>query len=157
MKLYRVFESEEERKCGYIDRNGSIAIRPQFESGGRFSEGLAGVTVEKLKREAGYIDEAGNFAIPPKFKAPSPFEHGIARVFDDRGRHRFINRKGEFVIVPPDFDRVGAFSEDRAGVLKGKSWGDTRGGHPGGTPGTAWVATLIICNLGHVTRYFKLF
>src|SRR6218665_2826497 len=50
-------------KCGYIDKNGKIAIKLQFDDAWDFHEGLARI---KLGGKYGYIDKSGKIVIKPK-------------------------------------------------------------------------------------------
>ena len=38
----------QERKLGYMDLDGNIAIEPRYDRGGEFAEGLAAVQLEGL-------------------------------------------------------------------------------------------------------------
>jgi len=51
-------------KFGYIDRDGKMAVNPQFDEASRFALGLAAVTVGS---KSGYIDESGKLVINPQF------------------------------------------------------------------------------------------
>jgi hypothetical protein len=83
-------------KWGYIDRNGTLIIPPQFDRALNFSEGRAAV---KLSGQWGYIDTAGKFAIPPTFKQqPGNFSEGLAWV-KLQGKLSYINPQGLPVIV----------------------------------------------------------
>src|SRR6218665_2530042 len=64
-------------KCGYIDKTGKMAIKPQFESAGNFQEGLASI---ELDDKWGYIDKSGNIAIKPQFEDAQWFHEGLARI-----------------------------------------------------------------------------
>ncbi|MBP0009275.1 WG repeat-containing protein [Roseofilum sp. Belize Diploria] len=77
-----------EKKWGYIDQTGDIAIAPQFygledvrdrpySPVEPFSEGLAMV---RFGPKCGFIDRTGTFVIPPHFSDASSFSHGLARV-----------------------------------------------------------------------------
>jgi hypothetical protein len=64
---------EKQRKCGFIDRNGSILIEPQFTFARDFSEGLARV-IEKESQlgfspPSGFIDPEGNMVMAVKFRS----------------------------------------------------------------------------------------
>jgi WG repeat protein len=62
---------------GYLDKDGRMAIQPQFTTGYPFSEGRALISVESTW---GYIDKTGRTVIPPKFLNASPFSNGLAYV-----------------------------------------------------------------------------
>src|SRR5699024_4899829 len=64
-------------RAGYIDREGTLAIRPRFEEAKSFREGLALV---KSDGKYGYIDGSGDYAIPPQFYRARSFQNGRAAV-----------------------------------------------------------------------------
>src|SRR6218665_2038281 len=64
-------------KWGYIDKNGKITIKPQFDEAQWFQEGLASV---KLDGKWGYIDKTGKMAIKPQFEDAQWFHEGLARI-----------------------------------------------------------------------------
>jgi hypothetical protein len=101
-------------KWGFIDRSGAIAIEPQFELAGFFSEGLAFV-VKDGKR--GFIDKNGDFAIKPRFEMAQWFSEGLAPARAPGGRWGYIDRVGTFVIAP-QYDMAQPFSEGLACVDK---------------------------------------
>jgi hypothetical protein len=107
-------------KRGYIDQNGKIVIRPQFEGASDFSEGLAVISTSKngYKNKKGYIDESGSIVIPPEFDSAAEFSEGLAAVaFGEFTLHGggdhiwgFIDKSGRFVISPR-FHAAYGFSE----------------------------------------------
>ena len=62
---------------GYMDKYGDVVIRPQFEMGKGFREGLAAV---KVNGRWGYIDTSGYFVIRPQFDFANDFYNGVAEV-----------------------------------------------------------------------------
>ena len=76
----------------------NFAVPPRFEYAGRFSGGLAPVSVDRHRY--GYIDTSGKFVIEPRFYEARPF-HGelalAAAAFDSWG---LIDRAGEFFVKP---------------------------------------------------------
>lgn len=72
-----LFRIEQNGKVGYIDNTGKIIIKPQFDNGWEFSEGLAPVLIDE---DWGYIDETGKIVIKPQFFEPGTFNEGIASV-----------------------------------------------------------------------------
>ena len=109
-----------ENKYGYIDRSGKMVIPPQFESAGPFSEGLAAVA---FNGKHGYIDKSGKLVITgEEFEVERKFSAGLAAARGKNGKYGYIDRTGKFVI-PPQFRRVGDFSEGLAAVdLVDVSW-----------------------------------
>jgi len=116
---------------GFVDRTGKMVIQQQYGFADDFSEGLAGVVVD---RKFGFINQKGEMVIPPRFTprrspyswnplvATSRFSEGLAPVTTDpefelgKG-YGYINRKGDFVI-PPQFFTAQLFSEGLALVVQ---------------------------------------
>src|SRR3989442_4848807 len=73
----------QDRKLGYMDLEGNIAIEPHYDQGGEFSEGLAAV---QLEGHWMFIDKAG--AVTTEFPAgiafAEPPSHGLSLVSADR-------------------------------------------------------------------------
>ena len=116
---------------GFIDRSGKIVIQKQYGFADDFSEGLAGVVVD---RKFGFINQKGEMVISPRFTprrgpyswdplvATSRFSEGLAPVttdpeFESGKGYGYINRKGDFVI-PPQFFAAQLFSEGLALVVQ---------------------------------------
>ena len=108
---------------GYIDNTGQIAIEPQFDWVGKFSEGLAAVMIEE---RIGYINRNGELVIEPQFDYDQEidgfeyFSEGLAVVsFQDREYDSFqkgyIDNRGRLAIAP-QFDQAYPFSEGIARV-----------------------------------------
>jgi hypothetical protein len=100
-------------KYGYIDRSGKMVIPPQYDDVGPFSEGLAYV---ESKENQGFIDKTGKMVIKgEEFVEARGFSEGLAAARGKIGTYGFIDKTGHFVI-PPQFHRVGDFSEGLAAV-----------------------------------------
>jgi WG containing repeat len=87
-------------------------------SAGRFSEGLAGVQVE---RKWGFIDRAGKFVIKASYDCVQPFSEGLAVIgIREEGRWRFgyIDKTGA-IVVPAQFSTAHSFSNNLALVRVG--------------------------------------
>ncbi|HEX5081149.1 MAG TPA: WG repeat-containing protein [Blastocatellia bacterium] len=105
-------------KRGYIDQNGKIVIKPQFEGASDFSEGLAVISTSENGYKQGYIDEAGSIVIRPQFDRALDFSEGLAAVgFGEFQMHGggdhiwgFIDKSGRLVISAR-FHEAGGFSE----------------------------------------------
>lgn len=108
-------------KYGYINRNGQVVVRPRFDHGRSFSEGLGRF---EMNGWFGFVDRTGRVAIKPRFNAASDFSDGVALVTIPDGSCElcgetvYIDKTGEIVIsmkhlVGPSV-RVRSFSEGLA-------------------------------------------
>ncbi|HEU0137527.1 MAG TPA: WG repeat-containing protein, partial [Flavobacterium sp.] len=105
---------EENEKWGYINDKGKIIIKPQFDEAGKFSEGLALVSIGLNK---GFINDKAEFIIEPKYRCAFSFSEGVAPVAEDcRGSWGYIDKKGA-TVIEPRFDWAGQFSDGLAKVL----------------------------------------
>jgi hypothetical protein len=77
-------------KWGYIDRQGHVAIAPQYTAASGFSEGLAAVEVNN---KYGFIDRYGKMVIKPKYDFALAFTEGVAACSIGDGFH-IIDRNG---------------------------------------------------------------
>lgn len=120
-----------EGKVGFIDLQGKIVIKPQFDrgtqcpnmfGGERFSEGLAAVNRDIWER--GFIDRTGKWVIQPVYSCAQPFSEGLALigVRDQRGlwRYGFIDKTGA-TIIKPEFSEALPFVGKLAFVNVGMS------------------------------------
>ena len=113
-------------KWGYVDKTGKMVIPPQFDWGGKFSEGLA---VVKWGKNVGYIDKTGKMVISPQFDGGGSFNEGLAAV-KLKEKWGFIDKTGKLAI-PLQFDWAAGpwvtgtwgFSDGLAPVQQGKKWG----------------------------------
>jgi len=75
---------QHKRLWGYVDKTGTIVIKPQFHGAECFSDGLAKVSVPNPKEPNtcvyGFIDKSGNFAIKPEYRFATSFSEGVAAV-----------------------------------------------------------------------------
>ena len=72
--LYKIIK---QKKYGFADATGAVAIEPKFHFARQFSEGLAAV---REKDTYGYIDEKGNYVIAPQYEMAESFSSGVAVV-----------------------------------------------------------------------------
>jgi hypothetical protein len=87
-------------KYGYIDRTGRVVIRPQFDSAGNFSDGLALVITEGSYH---YIDSRGGSAFAAEYENARDFSDGMASVYVSGPLGRAwgaINVKGQLAVPP---------------------------------------------------------
>ncbi|EDO7619286.1 WG repeat-containing protein [Campylobacter coli] len=102
----------------FLDKNGEIIAKPEFDDIWSFWEGLAGV---RLNGKYGFIDRSGKIVIEPKFDDIWSFWEGLAGV-GLNGKYGFIDKSGK-IVIEPKFDGVGNFSEGLAGVELNGKWG----------------------------------
>lgn len=100
-------------KWGYIDREGTVIIRPGFDGASLFNEGMA---VVQLNGALGYIDALGDKIVEPIFADASAFKDGIAIVADEDDYYGIIDRTG-LMILETDFEEIGEPSEGLFYVL----------------------------------------
>lgn len=112
----RLFRIAQNNLIGYIDRNGQVIVKPQFEDGrSQFSEGMVAVEVTK---KWGFIDTTGKMVIKPQFNIAYEFVEGLAPVkigtgCELCGKWGFIDTKGN-IVIEPKFESVNDFSEGLA-------------------------------------------
>lgn len=96
----KLFLVKQNGKWGYINREGQIAIEPQFDDGREFSEGLAPVGFGSYgQTKWGYINTLGQIVIEPAFEEAYNFSEGLALIRLN-GKCGYLNAAGEMVIEP---------------------------------------------------------
>jgi hypothetical protein len=105
-------------KYGFVDKNGNVAINPQFEEAIPFFEGFAAV---KQNKKWGFIGKDGKLLINPQFERVLNFKEGKAAFYDGK-KWGFIDTKGAYVINP-QYSDVFSFSEGLARVEQGDKYG----------------------------------
>jgi len=123
--LYPIYKNG---KYGYIDSNGEIKIKPQFDDAQDFYEGLAVVYVNGL---AGYINRNGEFILDPQYDYAGGFYNGIADYGVSRGEDPYkpfnyiigyINTEGK-ILKEPIYKFIRGFSESLAQVTTNERYG----------------------------------
>jgi len=86
-----------DKKFGYLDVNGKVSIKPQFESAGYFKNGIAWA---KVDGKVGYIDPSGEWIIKPQFTSGGNFdaESGLARV-KTGSEWGYVNKEGKVLRI----------------------------------------------------------
>ena len=79
-----------EGNYGFIDKNGTVIVNPQFKYAEDFSEGLAAF---EQNGTWGYIDKKGKIVINPQFDNAFSFDDGVAAVVSG-GQCGVIDKKG---------------------------------------------------------------
>lgn len=111
-----------EWKEGYVDTTGKVIISPEYDSAGKFSDGLAQV---KLNGKYGYIDSSGNVVVPLVYDYVGDFSDGLVWVGKKRGYgyiYGFVDKTGTEVI-PLQYSAVGSFSNGLAPARDDEGWG----------------------------------
>jgi hypothetical protein len=96
---------DSELKWGFVDKDGKVAISPQFSATGNFADGKCAVRNKDGKW--GYIDSEGKIVISFQFDEAEKFVNGQAAVKFD-GKAGAIDKSGKYVINP----QFGAIAED---------------------------------------------
>lgn len=104
------FENEE-GLFGYIETDGDIAIKPQFEEASAFSEDLARVRIEG---EYGYINEEGKVVIPAIYADGTPFRNNLAFVKAKDNHYICITPEGRMKFEIADCKTIRPFSGNLA-------------------------------------------
>lgn len=107
---------------GFINKDGTYAIKPAYEDINSFTNGLASV---KINGKWGFINKSGKYIIKPKYEDADIFSEGLAAVKVNQ-KWGYINKSGKFVIKPT-FDSAYEFSNGIASV----SIGDLKNYHSG--------------------------
>src|SRR4030042_3076283 len=81
-------------KWGYIDSEGTIVIKPNYDFALLFSESAAPV---ELNNKWGFIDETGNVIIKPQYDDVKGFSEGFAAIMIDNS-WGFIDKTGKTII-----------------------------------------------------------
>ena len=103
---------------GYMNGDGVLLIRPEFQSAERFHNGLA---VVGMNNYYGAIDKHGKVKIPFNFDAVSNFESGRA-IVEKEGKLGMIDRNST-TILPTEYEDIGEVSEELAYFLKDEKYG----------------------------------
>ena len=98
-------------KYGYMDMNGEIVIKPQYEFASRFENGMACV---ELNNEYGCIDKQGNTVIEYQFDKMKSFGEDFAAV-EIGGKWGYIDKSGK-IKINPIYDDADSFSDGIAKV-----------------------------------------
>lgn len=98
---------------GYVDKNGILVIRPNFDFASDFVNGFAVYGCEEDK--FGFINKKGEKAVPCIYKDTGDFVNGLAPVKTSSNKWGFINSKGKLVIKA-QFDWADSFFNGLAEV-----------------------------------------
>lgn len=100
-------------RWGFIDRKFNLAIMPQFEDVGFFSEGMASARSER-RGKWGFIEKSGKYAIPPTYDEVGIFSDGVAAVRINN-KWGYIDKNNK-ILINPMYDAANHFEEGLAAV-----------------------------------------
>jgi hypothetical protein len=109
--------------CGALNRDGSVAVAPQYDWVDKFYEGRALVRLNGLY---GYIDAAGRVIAEPQYETAGSYSSGLAEVSVD-GKSGLIDLEGR-VVLEPRFARAHPDTADAFWVNDGHRHYDGRPG-----------------------------
>jgi len=99
---------------GFINKDGEMVIRADFEKIGKFTNGVAVVSEETADGDDKYavIDTSGEFVVPYRtYDYISSFNCGLALVSDEDDKCGYINTSGDLEIEM-EFYYADTFSDD---------------------------------------------
>ncbi|MES5488895.1 WG repeat-containing protein [Bradyrhizobium sp. INPA03-11B] len=109
--------------CGAVHRDGTVAVFPQYDWVGPFSDSRAAVRIGGLY---GFIGEDGHEIVKPQYRIVDDYHYGFAQV-DVEGKSGLIDRDGKMVIEPK-YGFIRAIGPDRFAVSENRQLGGTTGG-----------------------------
>jgi hypothetical protein len=109
--------------CGAVNRDGTIAVAPQYDWVGKFSDNRAAVRLGGLY---GFVDEEGREIVKPQYRIVDDYKFGFAQV-DVDGKSALIDRDGKMVIEPK-YGFIEAIGPDRFRVSEIRQLGGSVGG-----------------------------
>jgi hypothetical protein len=109
--------------CGAVRRDGTVAVHPQYDWVGPFSENRAAVRVGGLY---GFVDDEGREVVKPQYRIVDDYQFGFAQV-DVDGKSGLIDRDGKMVIEPK-YGFIRAIAPDRFAVSERRELGGMIGG-----------------------------
>jgi hypothetical protein len=112
-----LFVVKEKKKCGYINCNGDLIIKPAFRAAGVFTGNLAKAMQDSLW---GFINTQGEFLIKPQFTLAQDFSEGLAEVWIN-DRHFYIDTLGK-PVFETSFKNTGKFSNGLSKVYSNEGF-----------------------------------
>jgi hypothetical protein len=112
-----LFVVKEKMKCGYINNNGELVIKPGFTAAGEFEGKLARAMKDSLW---GFINPKGEFVIAPQYTIAKDFSEGLAEVWI-KNKHFYIDTIGK-IIFETQFKNTGKFNDGLAKVYSNEGF-----------------------------------
>lgn len=108
---------------GYLDDHGKVVVKPQFRTADDFFCGRAIVNGDGF----GYIRPDGSWCAKlPEGTTTTRRFSGSRGWFQKDGKHGCVDLEGK-IVIEPQYDDAGDFSEGLAPVMKGKRTTDNQG------------------------------
>ena len=121
-------DKNEKGKYGYLNNDGSVAIKYAYDDATAFVDGRAKV---RKGNKWGYIDETGLEVIKIKYSEIGEWKNGVAKVAvggktaDGNltgAKWGFIDKNG-IDVIKPEYERIGRFEDGMALIEKGGKYG----------------------------------
>jgi hypothetical protein len=125
--------------CGAVRRDGTVAVQPQYDWVGSFSESRAAVRVGGLY---GFVDDEGREVVKPQYRIVEDYKFGFAQV-DVDGKSGLIDRDGKLVIAPK-YGLIRAIAPDRFAASERRELGGMIGGEDFSTTWSAFIPLGVI-------------
>ncbi len=113
-------------KWGYVDKEGNVAIKPQFDFAGSFKEGLARVYMTQGEGSVSWIiDKQGNkaFDLSKGLLSIGYYNEGVSVYRDSTGWGVFDTKGNKVLSGKKEWEMLGDFFFGYASFLKGEKWG----------------------------------
>ncbi|MCC7527094.1 MAG: WG repeat-containing protein [Candidatus Melainabacteria bacterium] len=98
-------------RWGFIQKDGTFAIKPVFDDVGNFHQGRAQILMGKQKL-CGFIDRTGQIIVSPIYRQSFPFYENAALVLNDE-KWMYLDLNSH-LLFRSDADICGNFHNDRA-------------------------------------------
>lgn len=105
-------------KCGFMNKEGVVAISCMYDSAGSFNEGLATV---RMNKKWGFIYQDGDTLTSCRFEYAYNFHKGLA-IVKMYGKYGYLAKTGE-LLIPYNFDMAYTFKDSLAIIRIGTHFG----------------------------------
>ena len=109
----------EDKKHGFVNTKGEVAIEPTFLGVGYFVDGLA--WARSSNEKIGFINTKGEWVIEPQFVSAKDFGKGENWARVKNPEWVYVNREGK--LLQPQKEAAGNFSEALAKAKRVDQWG----------------------------------
>ncbi|MBU1238117.1 WG repeat-containing protein, partial [Myxococcota bacterium] len=114
------FPIYENGRAGFIDKSGTVVIKPRFDWTDEYFRGP--YCRASLKKKMGIIDRSGKWVIQPRFFSIGYPSGGYVTVSDKKYKSAFVSMKG-VRLTPYIYDRIEPFLRGECLVVKGDKYG----------------------------------